>query len=61
MYDNKRLMRTRYPTDVNNEDPDYIGTFSAEFPDPARSTSTIVGVDWSERGFVWVTYLIPVV
>lgn len=56
---NKRLHRTWYPTDVSGDDPEYVGAFSAELPDPAKRDAVIVDVDWSERGTVCVTYLIP--
>ena len=56
---NYKLMRTRYTTDADEADPDYIGWFSSEFPDPKARDAQIVNVDWSERGFVWVTYLTP--
>lgn len=57
-----RLHRTWYPTDVTDEDPDYVGAFSDPFPDPRHRTdgAQIVHVDWSKPGEVQVTYLIPV-
>lgn len=51
-----RLMRTTYRTDVSDEDPDYWGAFSVEFPTPDADRQ-IVGVDWSAKGEVTVTYL----
>jgi hypothetical protein len=56
---NKRLMRTWHRTDVSDDDPEYVGAFSLPFPDPACSGYQIVDVDWSKRGEVQVTYLIP--
>ena len=44
-------MRTRYQVIHMN--------FSEEFPDPARSESKIIAVDWlSDPGYVWITYII---
>jgi hypothetical protein len=54
---NYRLQRTWYKTDVNDDDPDYVGSFSDPIPDPESHDSVIVDVDWSERGLVQVTYL----
>lgn len=53
----QRLMRTWYTTDATDDEPDYLGAFSADFPaeTPARR---IVSVDWSTRGEVMVTWLI---
>lgn len=51
-------MRTWYTTDVNQEDPEYVGSFSAPFPRP-NPERQIVDVDWSERGVVQVTWLVP--
>lgn len=56
---NRRLMRIAYLTDTNADDPEYVGAFSAPFPHPANNDSVIVGVDWSEQGRVWITYMIP--
>jgi hypothetical protein len=58
---NAHLHRTSYPTDVSDQDPEYWGAFSVPFPDPRHRTdgAQIVGVDWSVRGEVTVTYLIP--
>lgn len=56
----RKLRRIRYPTDAGgNHPPGYPGTVSVRFPDPALSGDVIVGVDWSEQGCVWVTYLVP--
>ncbi len=57
---NKQLHRTWYNTDVNEDDPDYIGIFSDKIPARAFEDSIIVDVDWSERGKVQVTYLTSV-
>ena len=54
---NVRLMRTWYKTDVTEDDPTYKGSFSAPFP--AQMAAKIVHVDWSVRGEVEVTYVIP--
>jgi hypothetical protein len=54
-----KLFRTWYPTDVDDGDPEYVGTWSGEIPDNEDRGWTIVGVDWSQRGQVEVTYLIP--
>lgn len=53
----KRLVRTWYRTDVDTNDPEYVGTRSA--PIPASVTDEIVAVDWSVPGEVQVTYLVP--
>lgn len=55
------LMRTWYATDADADDPVYVGAFSAEIPKPGPEGNgyTIVGVDWSTRGVVEVTYLVP--
>lgn len=52
-----RLMRVWYRTDVDEEEPDYLGAFSRPFPAPDDSRK-IVDVDWSTRGEVQVTWLI---
>lgn len=56
-----KLMRTWYDTDATDANPAYAGTFSNEIPKPGPEGNgyTIVGVDWSTRGVVEVTYLIP--
>lgn len=54
---NKRLFRSWYPTDVSDDDPEYVGTFSERFPAP-RPGMEIVDVDWSVRGEVQVTWLV---
>jgi hypothetical protein len=56
---NKRLHRTWYKTDVDDNEPEYVGAFSDPFPDPAMRDAQIVAVDWSEPGWVEVTYLVP--
>lgn len=50
------LMRTWYKTDAG-DDPEYVGAFSHT----ARlaPSATVVRVDWSERGVVEVTYMLP--
>ena len=53
---NVRLMRTWYKTDVTEDDPTYEGSFSAPFP--AQMAAKIVGVNWSVRGGVEITYVI---
>lgn len=53
-----RLMRTTYATDVVDAEPEYPGRFSQPFPPPRHGT-TLVGVDWSVRGEVTVTYMLP--
>ena len=53
-------MRTVYATDITEDEPQYIGSFSGTIPDSALSDGRqIVNVDWSVRGEVEVTYLIP--
>lgn len=55
-----RLMRTDYKTDVHDDEPEYRGSFSATIPDRAfQDGRKIVDVDWSERGWVTVTFLVP--
>lgn len=53
----QRLMRAWYSTDVSDDDPDYAGAFSDNFPaeSPGRR---IVHIDWSVRAEVQVTWLI---
>ena len=53
----KRLVRVTYKTDIREDEPEYIGSFSSSFPDPASRGAQIVNVDWSVRGEVEVTYL----
>jgi hypothetical protein len=53
----KRLMRTAYKTDIDVDEPEYIGSFSTSFPAP-ESDREIVNVDWSNRGEVEVTWLV---
>lgn len=50
-------MRAWYRTDVSDEDTDYLGAFSSAIP-PETRTGRIVDVDWSERGWVIVTFLV---
>ena len=57
-----RLLRTWYPTDVTDEDPEYVGTSAGPIPTPGKGVNAgweIVAVDWSERGQVQVTWLLP--
>lgn len=54
---NQRLFRTRYPTDADDSDEEYIGAFSNPFP-AEDATRRIVAVDWSQRGVVEVTWLV---
>lgn len=62
-----RLMRISYRTDRHPDlgwdaetDPDYWGAFSDTIPASAfRDGQTIVGVDWTEPGWVHVTFLVP--
>lgn len=53
-----RLMRTWYKTDATDDEPEYVGGFSNEFPTPTDERQ-IVAVDWSKRGEVEVTWLLP--
>lgn len=52
----KRLMRIAVATDVDESEPEYIGSFSADFrlPDGAE----VVAVDWSKRGEVEITFML---
>jgi hypothetical protein len=54
----KHLFRTVYRTDATDDEPEYKGMFSETLPDSAFWESQIVHVDWSERGWVEVTYLV---
>jgi hypothetical protein len=54
---NKRLMRTWYPTDVDPDQPEYVGAFSDPFPDQGNQ-ARIVAVDWSTPGEVEITWLV---
>jgi hypothetical protein len=52
-------MRQWYDTDAGDgETPEYVGAFSSPFPTP-NDGHQIVAVDWSTRGEVEVTWLIP--
>lgn len=56
----KHLMRTIYQTDATTDEPDYLGSFSSTLPASVfRDGWQIVNVDWSKRGWVEVTYLVP--
>jgi hypothetical protein len=46
---NQKLMRVVYPTDRDPAEPEYIGSFSGEFP-AEGSGRRIVAVDWSTPG-----------
>lgn len=61
MSGDKHLMRTIYRTDATEEEPDYYGAFSDTIPASAfrGGEKDIVHVDWSHRGWVEVTFLIP--
>ena len=50
------LMRTHYKTDYDPDEPEYNGKFSASLP--LNEDGQIVNVDWSEPGWVEVTWLI---
>jgi hypothetical protein len=55
------LMRVAYETDHDPfASPGYVGTTTDHGfpPDRSLSTSTVVDVDWSVPGVVWVTFLI---
>jgi hypothetical protein len=54
----QKLMRITYLTDATAEDPEYRGSMSTAFP-AEHPQSRIVDVDWSTRGEVTVTWLIP--
>lgn len=53
---NGYLMRVPFRTDVDVAEPDYVGKFSETLR--ISADSQIVGVDWSVRGEVTVTYLV---
>lgn len=53
----QRLMRIQYGTDYSDREPEDQGNFSDPFP-AADDTRQIVDVDWSEPGFVTVTWLV---
>lgn len=57
-----RLLRTVYKTDATDDEPEYVGTQSDPIPAPDQGVNAgwrIVGVDWSKRGEVEVTWLVP--
>lgn len=57
---NWHLHRTWYRTDAKDDEPEYVGAFSGTIPARALEDSRqIVSVDWSQRGWVEVTYLTP--
>lgn len=53
----KRLMRTTYTTDYDPNEPEVLGSFSANIPENADWQ--VVNIDWSQPGWVEVTFLIP--
>lgn len=54
------LMRVAYRTDIIEDEPEYIGSQSTSIPARAiQNGRQIVDVDWSKRGEVEVTYLVP--
>jgi hypothetical protein len=53
------LFRTQYCTDVSDDEPEYKGMVSTTIPASALEQGKIVHIDWSERGWVEVTFLIP--
>lgn len=57
--DPSHLMRTIYRTDATVEEPEYVGSFSDTIPGSALQQGQIVNVDWSKRGWVEVTFLVP--
>lgn len=60
MQGDKHLMRTVYQTDVTPADGGYAGAFSGTLPAAVfRDGWEIVHVDWSQRGWVEVTFLVP--
>ncbi len=58
MRDGGYLHRTWYRTDATSGEPQYPGAFSTEIPATALDNRQVVGVDWSRRGWVEVTFLI---
>lgn len=56
----QQVFRTRYKTNVTDDDPEFEGNLSATFPaeNPSRR---IVSVDWSTPGEVEITWLITAV
>jgi hypothetical protein len=56
---NWKLMRTWYQTDYDENEPEYVGSFSGVIPNiPLMNGSQIIHVDWSTPGQVEVTFLI---
>lgn len=53
----QRLLRSWYPTDVTDDDPEYVGALSCPFP-AEDAAHRIVAVDWSTPGEVMVTWLV---
>ena len=54
----QKLMRISYHTDISEDDTEYWGAFSEPFPAEESPSRRIIGVDWSNRGEVIVTWLI---
>jgi len=55
-------MRAWYRTDADDALPEYKGVFSEPIPTPDTGVNRgwqIVAVDWSERGIVEITWLVP--
>lgn len=55
----QRLLRIEYGTDYSDAQPEYPGNFSDPFP-AADDTRKIVDVDWSNPGYVTITWLVSV-
>lgn len=53
------LHRATYRTDATDDEPQYAGMESGTIPGRALREREIVGVDWSVRGQVTVTFLLP--
>ena len=51
------LWRTWYRTDMSTSERDFNGVITVPFPPPTPD-QLLVGVDWSETGWVEVTWLI---
>lgn len=57
--DTVRLLRVTYKTDIDDNEPEYRGSWSDPFPKPGKDGRQVVGVDWSVRGEVTVTFMVP--
>lgn len=54
------LERYEYRTNYRPDEPEVPQRLSGTIPDAAlRDGRRIVAVDWSEPGWVWVTFLAP--